>query len=597
MSGGVDPFRIEPGSRSGRIEPTGAPPAEGDFVWCFGSDVAGFTATLADGDEVSVSQTGEHSPAELIRHHVRTRGPSTMPTGWTWYFVARVDAVEVWRVEVDPDRSRVLMDLAIDAVGLPATISLEYALLVEGPTVGAIEEIEIPAVYLDQLILDDAAPDLSVVNRDPQSGEARVPRDSDIALDLADTTGSAPDPAATQIFVDGVLAYDGSGGGAQPGFSVTESVPVSGQRRFLIDVLPMLFESESVVVVRVVSANLAATASVDDTWVFTAADETPPRLVSAFARELRRVRATFDESVLQVDPAGAGDALNPASWRLDPIQPDVDTPAIPVSASSVETVNDFEVDVILDDDPSFVDYDLVALDVLDAEGNVIVAPLDRARFTAFVPPKPARRDWNIYEWLPTFNRDEDMAGTRELLRFTNVLQEIVDLQLYDMDRWVEIFDVDAAAERYLDAILVGLGNPFPWVEELSETDKRRLIRVLVDMYKQKGTVPGIQNVVRFFLSIEVEIDEYSTPGWILDVDLLGDTTALGTDVSVLLYTFDVISASILDDDARRRIVQIVDLMKPAHTHHARTLDPDTGAAPDHLELGVSLLFEGEWILH
>jgi phage tail-like protein len=596
VSEGVDPFRIEPGSRSGRIEPGGAPPAEGDFVWCFGSDVAGFTATLADGDEVSVSQTGEHSPAELIRHHVRTRGPSAMPAGWTWYFVARVDAVEVWRVEIDPDRSRVLTDLAIDAVGLPATITLEYALLVEG-TPGTVEEIEIPAVYLDQLILDDAAPDLSVVNRDPQSGEARVPRDGDVAFDLADTTGSAPDASATQIFVDGVLAYDGSAGGAQPGFSVAESTPVSGQRRFVVDVLPMPFESEAVVVVRVVSANLAATASVDDTWVFTAADETPPRILSAFARELRRVRATFDEPVLQADPAGAGDALNPASWRLDPIQPDDVTPAIPVGVSSVKTVSDFEVDLILDDDPSFVDYDLVALDVLDAEGNAVDAPLDRARFAAFVPPQPARRDWNLYRWLPEFNRDEDMSGTRDLLRFTNALQEVIDLQLYDVDRWVEIFDVDGAEERYLDAILVGLGNPFPWVEELSETDKRRLIRVLVDMYKQKGTIPGIQNVVRFFLGIEVTIDEYSAAGWILGVDLLGDTVVLGTDVSVLRYTFDVISASILDADERRRIAQIVDLMKPAHTHHARTIDPDTGVAPDHLELGVSLLFEGEWILH
>lgn len=597
MAVGVDPFRIVPGSRSGRIAPLGAPPAEGDFVWCFGSDVAGVAATLADGDEVSVSQTGEHAPAELIRFYVRTRGPSAMPAGWTWFFAKRVDAVEVWRVEVDPDRSRVLTDLAVDAVGLPPTIVIEYVLLLEGPAPGATAEIEIPAVYLDQIILDSAAPDLSVVNRDPQSGEARVPRDGDVALDLADTTGSAPDPSATSIFVDGVLAYDGSAGGAQPGFSVVESVPIAGQRRFVLDVLPMPFESEAVVVVRVVSANLAATASVDDTWIFTAADETPPRLVSAFARELRRVRATFDEPVLQEDPDGGGDALNPASWRLDPIQPDDVTPAIPVGVASVETVSDFEVDLILDDDPSFVDYDAVALDVVDVEGNVIAAPLDRARFSAFVPPKPARRDWNLFELLPEFNRDEDLSGTRDLLRFMNALQEVNDLQLFDIDGWVEIFDVDAAEERYLDALLVGLGNPFPFVEELSETDRRRLTRVIVDMYRQKGTIPGVQNVIRFFLSIEVEIDEYSAAGWILGVDTLGDTVELGTDVSRLLYTFDVISASILDGDERRRIAQIVDLMKPAHTHHARTLDPATGLAPDHLELGVSLLFEGEWILH
>ena len=71
---------------------------------------------------------------------------------------------------------------------------------------------------------------------------------------------------------------------------------------------------------------------------------------------------------------------------------------------------------------------------------------------------------------------------------------------------------------------------------------------------------------------------------------------LGTDESRLLYSFDILTDVILTDDQRRRIAQIVDYMKPAHTHHVRTVDASTEDPIDHLELGLSELSPDEWVL-
>lgn len=595
MATGIDPFRLEPGARSGRIDPASTTPAEGDYVYCFGSDQAGWTKRLTDGDEVAITQTGEHSPADVIRWKITARGPSEMPSGWTWWFAARVGGTEVWRARVDPGRTRTFTDLGIPTAGLAATIDLGFALYLEGPS-GEVEDIEIPAVYLDELVLDAAAADFLIANRDPQQNAVQVPRDTTVAFDLLDTTGSSASTAATQVWVDGVLAYDGAAGGAQPGFTVAVSTPVSGAVRFVVTVLPMPFESEAVAEIRVVSENVAGTASLDRSWTFTAADETPPRLLSAEARALRSVRVVFDEPMTAASSAGAADVLNPSNWTLEPLQPDSLTPAVALNVTAVSAVSETTFDLELDEDPSFIDYRAICTNVEDAYGNPIAAPLNRASFAAFVPPVPARRSFDLWSFLSGIARRLDDVGTRDLKRFINVIQEQEDLILAKLDGWADILDVDTCPESYLDAMLVGLGNPFPWVEELTATDKRRLIRVLVDIYRQKGTNPGIVNVVRFFLGIEVEVDEYSSSGWVLDVDELGETSVLGTDESRLLYSFDILTDVILTDDQRRRIAQIVDYMKPAHTHHVRTVDASTEDPIDHLELGLSELSPDEWVL-
>src|SRR6185369_6179522 len=112
------------------------------------------------------------------------------------------------------------------------------------------------------------------------------------------------------------------------------------------------------------------------------------------------------------------------------------------------------------------------------------------------------RDFNLWEMIPQVNQDLD--ASRDLFKFVACLQEVVDLLLCDVDRWTDIIDVDVAEERYLDQMLIGLGNPFSFAAELEVIDKRRLVRVLVGMYRLKGTARGIRDAIRFFLGLEVE---------------------------------------------------------------------------------------------
>ena len=184
-----------------------------------------------------------------------------------------------------------------------------------------------------------------------------------------------------------------------------------------------------------------------------------------------------------------------------------------------------------------------------------------------------------------------------------------------IDRWTNIIDPDVCSEAFLDAILVDLGNPFEF-GDLTVTEKRRLVRILVQIYKAKGTGQGVIDVIRFFLGIEVEIDVFNGSGWELTTDDVDpsigdelsqqgedapDPAVLGPGDQALLYTFVVVSPQNLTDDERDRMMEIVEYMKPAHTHH-RISEPSSTEEIDHVELGLSELGSpgigaGHFILH
>ena len=119
--------------------------------------------------------------------------------------------------------------------------------------------------------------------------------------------------------------------------------------------------------------------------------------------------------------------------------------------------------------------------------TVILAPENAAEFTGFLPVRPVGRRFDLYQLLPTLNRREDETG--DLRRFLACLQEVTDLVVHDVDRFTDVFDPDLAPEAFIDAMLLDLGNPFPF--DLSPVDKRRLLNVLVAIYREKGTAVGI----------------------------------------------------------------------------------------------------------
>lgn len=224
-----------------------------------------------------------------------------------------------------------------------------------------------------------------------------------------------------------------------------------------------------------------------------------PRVVGAQAREIARVRVSFDRPVKLDDPGAPDDALTPTRYTLTRLS----GPAVEAAVISVEAVTSSAVNLLtnvpLTPGASYrVDVDGVA----DPSGHAIEAADGSAIFTGFVPPRPSSRVFDLYRFLPELNRREDQTG--DLL---SCLQEVTDLLLHDIDRFTDLLDPDLAPEPVLDLMLGELGNPFAF--DRSVVDKRRLLNVLVAMYREKGTARGITNAIRFFLGLEVQITAYA----------------------------------------------------------------------------------------
>jgi phage tail-like protein len=577
------PLQRGPGTLVDRIAPTGWAPPQGDFAWVFGNDLPGWTAKFMTGDGARIEQTAAVSPARIMRARGYFRGPrAALPTGWAWEAFGGTSSGDLWVVQLTPGSARSVDDLIFSTRSYPGDVRFGIRLTGPGSTVA---EIEIPAFYLDDIVGDDAPSDIVVANRSPSPGETNVDRDAVIRFDLIETTGSGEiDLAETQIYVDGVLAYDN---GAQPGYTVNVTHVMDGHERFAIT-LPYDMASVSTVPV-VVHAESDLGAKIDEEWSFTIEDYTPPRVVSATAVGEQIVRIVFDEEVLAEDATDSADALNPDNYEfLRLAAPSVSLNAVSISLVSVDTV-DVAVDVPM---TMGVQYRVIVSNVEDIDENVIEAPYDRADFSGWVCPAPADRRFDLWRMIPRINRDEDV--TRDLYKFIAILQEVVNLELCLIDRWTDILDVDIAAERYLDQMLITLGNPFDF--DLDVDGKRKLVRILVAIYKLKGTAPGIISTIRFFLGLEVTVEAYTSIGWILGEDLLGESTILGPGTSRERYSFDVIATVFLTDEQRTLIRKLVDYMKPAHTHLINIVEPTIPTVIDHLELGLSSLGE-TWILH
>lgn len=450
-------------------------------------------------------------------------------------------------------------------------------------------ELEIPAVYLDALVLDPTPVRPVLINRDPEPGEVEVPLDAAIALDVTDVGPDGIDVAATKIFVAGDLAFDG--GTFAPAFAGPGSVATNPQAdtlRIIVDpVAP--FVSLQQVPVRVVSQTVGGAFQLDTAWTFRCRDLTAPQVVGAQARELKRVRVSFDENVKQADGHATDDALSVACYQLTPQT----APSVGVAVVGVEAVTGSAVDLLTDTEltPGAA-YQLDVVGVVDLFGNVIAQPTNSAAFTGLVPARPSTRRFDLYGLLPEMNRRED--DTADLRGFLACLQEVTDLLVAGVDGFTDILDADRAAETFLDLMLAELGNPFPF--DLSLVDKRRLLNILVAVYREKGTAGGIRNAIRFFLGLEVDITAYAGEALILGESLLGEDWILGPSTHFSPYAFEVVVPRSLADEERRRLRTIVDYMKPAHTHFTRLVEPLIPEVLDHLELGLSELGD-TWLLH
>lgn len=450
----------------------------------------------------------------------------------------------------------------------------------------------LPAVYLDRVESSTYA-GILVANEIPERDSIDAAVGSPVVLEILSTLPEAIDRATVRVYLDGSLAFEGGGapeflpGYDGPGSQAADLDP----HDLRVEIDPLLaFTSEQVVAVRVVALTVGATGSCDFTYTFTVEDTIAPVLTSVRATFANLLRVTFSEAMLASSSTGAGDALNPTLYSVRYVQQSDREAGINAAITAVRAISDHVFELTTDLELTFGRrYALEVGAVVDDSANA--NPLDPAanvvEFDAWFPPDwPPGRRFVFWEMLSDYDRENDTTG--DLERFCSILQDTIDLLVWDCDRFSRIWDVDKAPIEFVELMLEDLGNPFDL--DLTETKARKLAGLLVPIYQQKGTARGIVNALRFLIGVEVTIGDYTSGCWILGDDELGVGTYAGPASGAAFYTFAINVPRALTDEERRQLRAIVDYMKPAHTHY-RIVEPAEPGFVDHWELGLSLLGE------
>lgn len=607
------PMTHELGVNAGRVHPAGSTAFDGEYALVLGSDAPGQRRRVRVGEFFEARQRadwadGAHS---MLRVRARLRGTRDASDA-IWRLTVTRDGVERAAAYLsssdgrgDGSRERVVADVAVPLLGI-ATSDSEVGFRLELVTGSGDLELELPAVYLEALTLDDE-PLPVMINRVPEPGQRDVQvggADSIVQLWGINTElhvpsvsiGSATGTTAS-LWINGVLAWS-TLGGDELGFATLASFTDTGRTLRLSTTLVTPLQPNSQVVMRL-RAVLPGGAVHDEMWNWWTEDLSAPQLVAAVATDAATVRVTASEPLRALNPAGENDALAVGNWALELRSTSLadGLPAVVPEVIAVRPVSSSVYDLLLSEELSpRARYAVVGGEVADASfaGNLMVPPGNEVEFLGFAPPVPAGRSFDLLRFLPDMNVGEDASG--DMRRFVACLQEVTDGLLHDIDRWTDILDPDVAPRGFLRAMLADLGNPFTF--PMTELDERRLVRVLVPIYQLKGTEPGIVNAVRFFVGLEVSIavlafDEV----WDLGVGELGATTWLGTSDLYDRLSFWVRSPTTLTVEQRERITQIVNYMKRAEEHFRGFIESTPPPElPDHWELGLSLLGE-ETTLH
>lgn len=426
---------------------------------------------------------------------------------------------------------------------------------------------------------------IELLNRLPEPGETGVQVNETLQLDIAALVLDTIDESATTVDLNGTPVF--VGGAFQPGYAGPESAssnPQADVLRLAIDPADPLIGSTTYTIRVTTQLTGSPTTQLDQSYTFTTEDLAAPT-ITAVGWSLNVIRVTFSES-MQAGTGEASDALLVDSYLLERVDDDTQTrfPAVSADVVAVEQVTPDVYHLTPSRTLTAGATYRLTTTAQDLAGNESLPPGNTTTFLGFQPQQPAGRDFDLWQIIvPSINKQKDKeVGDLEL--FIACWQEVLEDLLYEIDRFPDILDPDFAPEPILDAMLADLGNPFTF--NLTVLQKRRLIRTLVPIYKQKGTDVGIVNAIRLFMGIEVIITTPYLTGGVLGTGTLGGTFVLSTGDLATIYTFIVNSPRALTDEELSRMDRIVAYMKRAPCHH-RIEAPSTPVAPDHWALGLS----------
>lgn len=552
------------GVSQGRIQPTGWTPPSGSYAFVLGHDLPNQWRKFAAGDFVAISQTADFTGVSFLRWRAHLR-PGATPAGVTWDFVALVGGVECVRRSIlrELDRNDFALPMGAWVATGGSTRDVEFRVELVGPT--GIYDVELPAVYVDTLALDTSLASPVLINRDPEPGEIGVDPVTRVRFDLASNGSVALDYHLIDAYLFGSTAI--TAGVVRPAFNFGSCIQSVDGLGISVDYeISGLFPSLTVVPSRVVYG------AVDLTYSFTIADSDYPTIASVVGIEDRLVRVTFSEPIV-------GDGVYTISL-ID------GAPAVtPVVVSAYqETSTTVLLTLNVEQTPNAT-YKVTAFNIADLTGNAVSIYGVPGQWTGYACAGVAGRSFDLYGMMLRSDRAADETG--DLRNFISCFQETTNLLLCKIDRFVEVLDPDAASEVYLDRMLADLGNPFPF--DLTLIDKRRLVQLLVAIYRSKGTDAGIINAIRFFVGVEVTISTPWQTGGLLGASTLGGTFVLGTGLLANIYSFVIHSPVALTEEQRKRITLIAKYMKRAPTHFTIVEPAPPPALPNHWSLGQSRL--------
>lgn len=216
-------------------------------------------------------------------------------------------------------------------------------------------------------------------------------------------------------------------------------------------------------------------------------------------------------------------------------------------------------------------YQLTAHNVADGADPTNIAAEISAGFTVEKLGKTNPRSFNLYDFIPDFNKKLDVSGDNE--RFVRIFDEVTQLLLADIDAFELIYDLDKAPAQFVDALLFHLGNPYTFLT--TEAEKRKVLANLVETYKVSGAEKAIEDAILQILGIPMTVFPLNRPtiSWILGDSELGIDTILGTSDLRLRYSFEIISPVALSGNQRSIVAQIANTWRTAHTHFVRLIEP------------------------
>ena len=563
---------------------------QGKYSMVLGDERPGQFFTVSDGDGVSISQTGTVTTNALarVRGHVTWRG-SFLDFGWelaltgSGFGISILDRNAItsgWPVDAS------LNDMAVPvSSGGPQTVTVGVD---RSPYLGFFGAdgpvpMELPAVYVDHIDIDESPGPLALANRWPYPGHVGVPAAMTQIFGTLLSQTTPVDPTSVDMHVDGVPAV--LGGVTQAPFG-GPGVIFTGQHAIVVVAVSgaqfLNAPSEFEVVVQV-TAETTGGDELYEVYSFFLADTDPPRVLEVTSTSLTTALVRYSEPVkMTTDSDGA---LNPANYSIEQRS----APSVDLTVVSVTQNDDSSVVVTYDSENSMgATYRLAAANVADLQDNVIDQP--GVDYQAFRRQQPAGRFADLWSTLPDLNKQVDTEGT--LRKLVLCIQEVFDVLLDMSDVWPQVWQVDKAPENFLDVILAEMGNPFTALAT-TYAEKRRLVGVLTTIYRQKGTAEGIINTIRFFCDIDVEIDVFNKRDnfWELGFDELGKETFVAPGRGdPAWYSFWIVSPAILTDAERTKVLAIADYMKPAHEHILGIQEPgQTSATADYWSLGSGVL--------